>query len=76
MSDATDNRIYRQVNPHEADARDVKCKKLALSILAEAIEVVRHADEETWRAMAKRAGVNMPSPTSQARVIELLEKIG
>ena len=61
--------------PYEDGAREAKCKRLALSILSEAIEVVRHADEETWKAMAKRAGVNMPSPTSQARVIELLENI-
>lgn len=63
------------MNPHEADAREQKCKKLALSILNEAVQVVREADQAMWAAMAHRAGVNMPSEQSQKRVIELLEKI-
>lgn len=63
-------------NPHEAEAREKKCRVLAMSILAEAIEVVRHADDATWAAMAKRCGVGLPSAQSRARVIELLEKIG
>lgn len=64
------------MNPHELEAREKKCKQLALSILREAIHVVREADQEMWAAMARRAGVNMPSEASQKRVIELLEKIG
>lgn len=57
---------------YEIAAREKKCAALALVIQREAIRVAESLTDAEWREVAKRANVNMPSPSSRERVIEIL----
>jgi hypothetical protein len=51
-----------------ARAREQKCTKLAAYLASEFLNVVADSTPEMWAASAAKAGVNMPSAESQARV--------
>lgn len=72
---------------HEQLARETKAAKLALCLqrwMADAkasgtivtVDSLRHCGEEFWTVAASQqyANVNIPSPATRARVIELLQE--
>ena len=60
---------------YEAEAREKKCQKLAEYFVRSLIKIVADQNQEGWKHAANCAEVNMPSPESQARVIEILRSV-
>lgn len=63
------------LNPYEESAREAKCQKLAQYLVRVLIKAVTEQDQGKWKNAASHAGVNTPSPESQARVIEILRSV-
>lgn len=62
-------------NEYEAAARERKATTLAIEAHAQRIpaDLLREIDTAGWRALCGLAGTKMPSETTKARVIEIVQ---
>lgn len=59
----------------ELQAHSRKCRALASHLVTRLADLMEAADQDTWNAAAKEAGLNPPSETSRTRVLEMLRGI-
>lgn len=56
-------------------AREKKCQRMAVYFVGQLIRTVCEQGEEQWKHAAACAGVNIPSPESQERIIDILKSL-
>lgn len=59
----------------EEQARECKAQRMAEYFARALIGTVMEQSQEDWKQAAGAAGVNYPSPESQARIVEILRSM-